>query len=125
MVYHIFTGTGDRSQVNILREKNNMNKNTCVKKNLGKGEVAVYTNGNIRLHAYRTNDPMNDEVFIVEKDGRAVVIESPCFKDNIAELTEYLSDLEVVGMLVAYHGAGATFLPDVPKYATANAVEYR
>lgn len=48
-----------------------MNKNTCVKKNLGKGEVAVYTNGNIRLHAYRTNDPMNDEVFIVEKDGRA------------------------------------------------------
>lgn len=124
MVYHIFTGTGDRSQVNILREKNNMNKNTCVKKNLGKGEVAVYTNGNIRLHAYRTNDPMNDEVFIVEKDGRAVVLESPCFKDNIAELTEYLSDLEVVGMLVAYHGAGASFLPDVPKYATANAVEY-
>ena len=27
-------------------------------------------------------------------------------------------------MLVAYHGAGATFLPDVPKYATQNAVEY-
>ena len=101
-----------------------MNKNTCTRKNLGKGEIAVYTNGNVRLHAYRTNDPISDEVFIVEKDGRAVVIESPCFKDNIAELTEYLSDLEIVGMLVAYHGAGATFLPDVPKYATANAVEY-
>ena len=27
-------------------------------------------------------------------------------------------------MLIAYHGAGATFLPDVPKYATQNAVEY-
>lgn len=27
-------------------------------------------------------------------------------------------------MLVAYHGAGAAFLPDVPKYATQNAVEY-
>ena len=27
-------------------------------------------------------------------------------------------------MLVAYHGAGAAFLPDVPKYATQNAVDY-
>ena len=27
-------------------------------------------------------------------------------------------------MLVAYHGAGATFLPDVPKYATQNAVDF-
>lgn len=101
-----------------------MNKNTCTKKNLGKGEVAVYENGNVRLHAYKTNDLISDEVFVVEKDGRAVVIESPCFKDNVAELTDYLSDLEVVGMFVAYHGAGATFLPDVPKYSTANAVEY-
>lgn len=30
----------------------------------------------------------------------------------------------MVGMLVAYHGAGATFLPEVPKYATANAADY-
>ena len=27
-------------------------------------------------------------------------------------------------MLIAYHGAGATFLPDVPKYATQNAAAY-
>ena len=27
-------------------------------------------------------------------------------------------------MLIAYHGAGAAFLPEVPKYATQNAVEY-
>ena len=40
------------------------------------------------------------------------------------ELTEYLKDVEVEGMLIAYHGAGATFLPDVPKYATQNAKEY-
>lgn len=26
--------------------------------------------------------------------------------------------------MVAYHGAGATFLPDVPKYATQNAINY-
>lgn len=53
-----------------------------------------------------------------------MIIESPCFFDNIQELAEYLQDLEIAGMLVAYHGAGATFMPEAPKYATANAVEY-
>ena len=101
-----------------------MDKNTFKAVKLAKGEVNVYDFGGIKLHAYKTNDFIDNEVFIVEKAGKAVIIESPCFFDNIAELTEYLSDLKVEGMLVAYHGAGATFLPDVPKYATANAVEY-
>ena len=101
-----------------------MDKNTFKAVKLAKGEVNVYDFGGIKLHAYKTNDFIDNEVFIVEKAGKAVIIESPCFFDNIAELTEYLSDLKVEGILVAYHGAGATFLPDVPKYATANAVEY-
>ena len=101
-----------------------MNKNTFRKVTLKKGEVGVYDFGEVRLHAYKTNDFMDDEVFIVEKNGRAVVIESPCFHDNIAELTEYLGNMKVEGMFIAYHGAGATFLPDVPKYATENAVAY-
>lgn len=101
-----------------------MNKNTFAKINLTKGEMGVYDFGDIKLHAYKTNDFIDDEVFIVEKDGRAVIIESPCFFDNNKELNEYLKDIEVAGMLVAYHGAGATFLPDVPKYATKNAKEY-
>ena len=101
-----------------------MDKNTFKAVKLAKGEVNVYDFGGIKLHAYKTNDFIDNEVFIVEKAGKAVIIESPCFFDNIAELTEYLSDLKVEGMIVAYHGAGATFLPDVPKYATANAVEY-
>ena len=46
------------------------------------------------------------------------------FFDNIKELTEYLNDVEVEGVLIAYHGAGAAFLPNVPKYATQNAVDY-
>ena len=60
-------------------------------------------------------------LFIVEKNGKAVIIESPCFFDNSKELTEYLKDVRVEGMLIAYHGAGATFMPQVPKYATKNA----
>lgn len=101
-----------------------MDKNTFKAVKLAKGEVNVYDFGGVKLHAYKTNDFIDNEVFIVEKNGKAVIIESPCFFDNIAELTEYLGGMTVEGMLVAYHGAGATFLPDVPKYATANAVGY-
>lgn len=101
-----------------------MNKNTYQTVTLEKGEMNIYDFGGIRLHAYKTNDFLSDEVFIVEKDGKAVVIESPCFFENIRELTTYLDDLEVVGLLASYHGAGGSFLPDVPKYATQNAVEY-
>lgn len=101
-----------------------MNKNTFTTVKLDKGEMNIYDFGTIKLHAYKTNDFIDDEVFIVEKNGKAVIIESPCFFDNSKELAKYLSDVKVEGMLIAYHGAGAAFLPEVPKYATQNAVEY-
>lgn len=101
-----------------------MNKNTYKTVALAKGEVNVYDFGAVKLHAYKTNDFIDDEVFVVEKNGKAVIIESPCFFDNIGELTEYLNDIKIEGMFVAYHGAGASFLPDIPKYATKNAKEY-
>lgn len=101
-----------------------MNKNTFKTVKLTKGELNIYDFGSVKLHAYKTNDFIDNEVFIVEKDGKAVIIESPCFFDNNKELAEYLKDVEVEGMFIAYHGAGATFLPEVSKYATQNAVEY-
>jgi hypothetical protein len=93
---------------------------------LPKGEVRVYDLGKAKLHAYQTNDPMTDEAFILEKNGRAIVIETPCFTDNIAELTEYLDSLSarVEAKLLSYHLAAASFLPDVPVYATKNADEF-
>lgn len=101
-----------------------MNKNTFKTITLTKGEMHVYDFGKVRLHAYKTNDFMTDEVFIIEKNKKAVIIESPCFFDNNQELEEYLKDIEVEGILIAYHGAGASFLPNVPKYATQNAKDY-
>lgn len=101
-----------------------MNKNTFLTQKLMKGEVNLYDFGSIKLHAYKTHDFIDDEVFIVEKNGSAVLIESPCFFENNKELEEYLKDIPVKGMLIAYHGAGATFLPNVPKYATQNAMDY-
>lgn len=103
-----------------------MNKNSFQKIPLAKGEMNVYDFGDIKLHSYKTNDFISDEVFIVEKNGKAVIIESPCFFDNNSELETYLSDrkLQIDGMLLAYHMAGGTFLPQVRKYATRNADEY-
>lgn len=93
---------------------------------LNKGEMNVYDFGQIKLHAYKTNDFIDDEVFVIEKNGKCVIIESPCFFDNIKELEEYISTnkLQVEGILVSYHAAGATFLPKAKKYSTKHADEY-
>lgn len=101
-----------------------MNKNTFRTQTLAKGEVHIYSFGDLTLHAYQTNDPLSDEVFVLEKAGKAVVLEPPSFVDNCRELADYLAPLTVVGVLVAYHAAGGSFLPNAPKYATQNAVEY-
>lgn len=103
-----------------------MKKNECTTKKLGKGEVAVYDFGEARLHAYKTNDPIDDEVFIVEKDGKGFVIELAPFFDNIEELTGYIADngIEITGIIPPYHMAGATFLPGTPIYSTKEADEY-
>lgn len=101
-----------------------MNKSNYKTVKLDKGEMHVYDFGGVKLHAYRTDDFISDEVFIVEKNGKSVVIESPCFFDNNAALEKYVADMNVQGVLIAYHDAGGSFLPDVPKYATQNAKDY-
>lgn len=101
-----------------------MNKNDYKSIKLAKGEMHVYDFGQIKLHAYRTDDFISDEVFIVEKNGRATVIESPCFFDNNAALENYLKDMKVEGILIAYHDAGGNFLPNAKKFATQNAKDY-
>lgn len=103
-----------------------MNKNTFTKVTLGKGEMNVYDFGTVKLHAYKTNDFIDDEVFIVEKDKKAVIIEAPCFYDNEKALEAYISDngLKVKGLLLAYHMAGAEFMKGTKVYTTKNADEY-
>ena len=59
-----------------------MNKNTYKSVKLAKGEVKVYDFGSARLHAYQTHDLIDNEVFIIEKNGRGAVIELPCFHDS-------------------------------------------
>lgn len=103
-----------------------MNKNNCTKIKLNKGEMHVYDFNGIKLYAYKTGDYINDEVFIIVKNGKGVVIELPCFFDNINELTEFLKNnsIDVVAKFVAYHAAGASFLPEVKTYGTKSSDEY-
>lgn len=101
-----------------------MTKNTFTTVKLDKGEMNIYDFGALKLYAYKTNDFIDDEIFIIEKNGNAVIIESPCFFDNNKELEAYLSNMNIKGILVAYHGAGASFMAEAPKYATQNAINY-
>lgn len=103
-----------------------MSESVYLSAKLKKGEVDIYKIGEYHLHAYKTNDPINDEVFILEKNGNGIVIESPCFTDNIQEFTEYIDEnsISVDGVVLSYHMAGASFLPDAPKYATVESNLY-
>ena len=103
-----------------------MNKTAERTVELDKGHVDVYTENGVNLYAYQTRDLIDDEVFILAKNGRGVVIELPCFHDNIRELTAFLRQegITVEWKLVAYHAAGASFLPEVPAYGTASSIAY-
>ena len=98
-----------------------MQKTDFTEISLAQGSVRVYDFGTAKLHAYQTRDLIDDEVFIIEKNGRSFVLEYPCFFDSIAELEGYIADQ---GIVAAYHMAGATFLSGTPVYATREADEY-
>ena len=67
-----------------------MNKTADRTVALDKGCVDVYTKNGVTLYAYQTRDLIDNEVFVLAKKGRGVVIELPCFFDNIRELTDFL-----------------------------------
>lgn len=94
--------------------------------NLEKGNVLVYDFENVKVHNYNTNDAIDDQVILLEKNNKLVVIESPTFYDNNKELEGYIKSLnvEVDGILLAYHMGGGTFLENSKKYSTHNADFY-
>ena len=103
-----------------------MRKRDCKTIPLSKGAMDVYDFGAIKLHAFKTNDAIADECFLVEKNGKVFMIEAPCFFDNIAELEKYITDIgaDYVGTVIAYHAAGGSFMHEKPVYSTKNADAY-
>lgn len=96
------------------------------KVNLDKGYVLVYDFEGVKVHNYNTADYIDDQVILLEKNNKVVVIESPAFYDNNKELERYIESLGATldGVLLSYHMGGGTFLKDAKKYATHNANEY-
>lgn len=93
---------------------------------LEKGYVLVYDFGNIKVHNYNTADYIDDQVIILEKNNKVVIIESPTFYDNNVELENYIKTLgaKIDGVLLSYHMGGGTFLKNNKKYATKVADDY-
>ncbi|GHU08662.1 hypothetical protein FACS189431_5320 [Alphaproteobacteria bacterium] len=90
------------------------------------GAIWLYDLGNIKMHAYKSNDMMDDVVFILEKNNQAVTIENPSFAVSVKELTEYVKGLGVKAKwkLPAYHMAGAHYLPGAGVHSTVKAGLY-
>lgn len=103
-----------------------MLKTDCKEIKLEKGVIFKYSFGSLELHVYRTNDFIDDEAIMLIKNGKMVVVESPCFYDNIKELENYINGLNVTveGLVLAYHMGGGKFLPNVKKYATIKANKF-
>lgn len=93
--------------------------------NLNKGYIEVYDFGEIKLHAYQTNDLMNDESYILENENNVLLVEFPAFYDNLEEFEKYVRGLNknIVGKVFSYHPNGGTILKDVKGYASEGTIK--
>ena len=93
--------------------------------NLKKGFVDVYDFGNIKLHAYQTNDLMYDESYILENKDNVLLVEFPVFYDNLEEFEEYVKGLNknIVGKVFSDHPNGGTIFKDVRGYASSGTIK--
>ena len=92
---------------------------------LKKGFMEVYDFGEIKLHAYQTNDLMNDESYILENKDNVLLVEFPAFYDNLEEFETYVRGLNknIVGKVFSDHPNGGTILKDVKDYASEGTIK--
>ena len=67
--------------------------------NLKKGFVDIYDFGDIKLHAYQTNDLMYDESYILENKDNLLLVEFPAFYDNLEEFESYVKGIASEGTI--------------------------
>lgn len=98
---------------------------TLTEKPLGNGLIQIYDYGNIKLHAFQSNDAMWDETFLLETATNLVAIESPAFKTDIKIWQEYVATLNkpLTDILLAYHPAGAKWYDNATSHATSIAIK--
>lgn len=106
-----------------LKEKENLslNDNPVITKITEKnGNFIIYDYGKIKLHAYTTNDFLNDEVYIIENNNLLIGIEMPSFTKNLEEWKEYITSLKkpMKDIFVADHPTGASYIKGLNIYGT-------
>lgn len=95
------------------------------KKKLEKGLVEIYDFGGIKLHAYQTNDLMEDECYVLEDEKNILFLEFPAFYDNLPEFEQYAKELNkiMVGKVFSDHPNGGTILKEVKGYASKGTIQ--
>ena len=90
------------------------------------GTVTTIPCGDLNIRVYTTKDAIDDQVILLDKAGKGVIIELPAFHNSIEEMTSYLKEkkIDVEAKLVSYHAAGSSFLPDVKNYLTESSAAY-
>lgn len=96
----------------------------AVEKPLGNGKVTIYDFGNVKLHAYITNDALSDTAYLIETDKEFIGIETPAFYDDLKAYSRYIKQAgkPLNHLFLAYH----TALPENYNgrvYATENYVQ--
>lgn len=113
------------SFANIAEAAQKAPTNAPVTKKIALGEVTIYNFGKIKLHAYKTNDALGDECYLLENEKNVVLLESAAFKDAVQEWSTYAKSLNkpVAGALLAYHPNGYEEYGNINVYATKNAFQ--
>lgn len=84
------------------------------------GTVTVYDFGQLKLHAYATDDALGDEAFIVEGDDALVGIELPSFTDGLDAWSDYVAGLgkPMNDIFIDAHATGASYVEGMNVYGT-------
>lgn len=92
---------------------------------LTKGNMEIYDFGVLRLHAYQTNDLLNDECYLLENETEVLCIEFPAFQENIIEFENYVKKLnkKIVGKVFSDHPNGGTIFKSSPGYASQGTIQ--
>lgn len=92
---------------------------------LKKSFVQVYDFGEIKLHAYQTNDVMADECFILENDSEVLLLEFPSFYEDMEEFKNYILGLnkKVIAKVFSNHPSGGNEFKDVKSYASRGTIK--
>lgn len=87
-------------------------------------EVLVYDYGALKLHAFATNDVLNDECFLVEGPDSIAAIEMPQMTDSLREWREYVAKLDkpLSDVFICAHPGSSAIFKDARVMMTKGAL---